>query len=516
MEKSLLIKKCFIWSFIFGIAAHGFCFFNTLFNHDSTMIYLSDDEWKASLGRYADPVYRVFRSRYSAPWLTGILAISFLALAAYLIARMFDINKSAFIICICGLLTTNYSLIFTNAFCIHDTDSYMFAILLAVASAFCITSLKAKRIIRIILGGITLAASMAIYQAYVTFPFAIILIYMVLLMLKNSDFKILLNQLLDSAATYICGALVYVIGLKLYTKFAHIELESSGHNSITGVFSLENWHFISSTKNTYRLFYEYFFEISKYNRFIMVPLNIIIITAIISIIIISLIKRPVNFYYYIFIALICILYPVVLSALCVISTELGHLMKFQFFSVYLFAIVLIIYFADNRLLPLKKITGYLPLASLVIIFYLVYNNIAFANGLYLSKVLEYQTTRELMTRVIDDIEDEESFIPGETKVLFVGSPYSSAYYNIPRSGYGQMGGSGIAGLELYTSVTGYYTYYDFIKEIMNERLEIGSSEEAYIISSDSRVVEMPVYPQKGSVSTIDDTIVVKFSEYPIP
>jgi len=516
MEKSLLLKKCFIWSFVFGIAAHGFCFFNTLFNHDSTMIYLSDDEWKASLGRYVDPIYRIFRSRYSAPWLTGLLAISFLALSAYLIARMFNIQRSGFIVCICGLITTNYSLIFTNAFCIHDTDSYMFAILLTIASAFCITGLKANKYVRIILSGIALAASMAIYQAYVTFPFAIILIYIVLLMLNDSDFKIILNLVLESAAAYITGAVLYIIGLKLYTGLTDIELANSGHNSITGVFSFENWHFISSTQNTYKLFYEYFFEIGKYNRFVMVPFNILIICTIVAIIVISLIRKPVRIYYTVLIALICLIYPIVLSALCVISTDLGHLMKFQFFSVYLFAIVLIIYFLDNNFIAIGKVSKYLSIASLVIIFYIVYNNIAFANGLYLSKVLEYQTTRELMTRVIDDIEKQDGFEPGKTKVLFVGSPYTSTYYNTPRSGYGQMGGQGIAGLELYTSVTGYYTYYDFIKEIMNEQLVIGSSEEAITISTDPRVVQMPVYPLNGSVSTLDETVVVKFSEYAVP
>lgn len=516
MNNTRQLSKCFIWTFILGIAAHGFCYFNTSFNHDSTMIYLGDDTWKASLGRYVDPIYRIFRTRYSAPWLTGILSLTFLALAAFLIVDMFHIHNSLFLSCVCAILATNYSLIFTNAFCIHDTDSYMFAILLSVFGAYALTSLKCNQYIRIILGSIALAGSMGIYQAYATLSFALILIYILLLCLNNEDFSKILYIAIHSVCMYALGAVIYIVGMKLYLTLTNTELFDAGHNSITKVFSLDNWNISTGIGSTYKVFYEYFFKSSSYNRLIMSPINIIIIFAILIISAICIVKKRIKPLYSFIILLILIVYPFVLSALCVLSTEIGHLMKFQFFTVYLLAILLIQYFVGNISDASVRINKALIVSICVLVFYITYNNIAFANGLYLSKVLEYQSTREIMTRVIDDIDSLEEYIPEQTEVLFVGSPYTSPYFNTPRSGYGQMGGSGIAGLELYTSVTGYYTYYDFIKEIMNEQLVIGSSEEASAIAFDPQVINMPTYPAKGSVQYINDRVIVKFSETPVP
>ena len=72
-------KKWLIFSliavFIWGFFAHGYCFANSSFSHDSLNEFNGADGsnlWKVQLGRFVAPLYRViFRTNLTLPWMVG-------------------------------------------------------------------------------------------------------------------------------------------------------------------------------------------------------------------------------------------------------------------------------------------------------------------------------------------------------------------------------------------------------------------------------------------------------------
>lgn len=536
MNKRETCKLCFIWTYIIGIATHGFCYFNTTFNHDGSMIYFTDDEWKASLGRYLTPIYRIFRTRYSAPWLSGVLSLSFLALCAYLTVRMFCIKRRASIACIAGLYAVNYSLIITNAFCIHDADSYMFSVLLAVASAFCIVTkwpvrerieqldyqgskkkFSLKVVLRIVVSAILLAGSMAIYQAYVTLSFALIIVYIIKKCLENDEIKKTVNTLIESVIMYIAGAVFYIAGLKIYSKVFHIELAEGGHNSITTVFSLEGWNIFGGIKKAYDIFIDYFFIVSKFNRYFPVAANVLVLIFIFAIVVCFFIRQKISMANKVVTIIALAIFPAVLGALSLI-TEVAQLMKVQYITVY-FIPLAILEIADELDLKVYLKLGLskvVPAVILVSVFVVQYNAMTFANGIYLAKTLDYQATYDLMGNVIADIGKVPGYVPGETPVVFIGSPVTASQLNGQRYGYSNMAEMGDSTHDFYYSITGYYTYQYYVNEIMNINMEIVSVQEAKEYAENPEVQAMPLYPSVESIKMVDGVVIVKFSANPMP
>ena len=77
-------KKWLIFSliavFLWGFAAHGYCFTNSSFSHDSLNEFNGADGsnlWKVQLGRFVAPLYRViFRTNLTLPWMVSGLYIA--------------------------------------------------------------------------------------------------------------------------------------------------------------------------------------------------------------------------------------------------------------------------------------------------------------------------------------------------------------------------------------------------------------------------------------------------------
>lgn len=89
------LKTTIIWTFIFGMIAHAFCFFNANFSSDS-MYYLkySGDYTKhLQMGRFLRPVYYFLKNKWILPWLNGFLFLFFLSISIYIINETLKITE---------------------------------------------------------------------------------------------------------------------------------------------------------------------------------------------------------------------------------------------------------------------------------------------------------------------------------------------------------------------------------------------------------------------------------------
>ena len=59
------LKFIALWVFAIGLVAHGYCYFNSNFSHDSLYsIYEQSPELMISVGRYLRPLYRLLRGNF--------------------------------------------------------------------------------------------------------------------------------------------------------------------------------------------------------------------------------------------------------------------------------------------------------------------------------------------------------------------------------------------------------------------------------------------------------------------
>ena len=92
-----LLKYVTIITVIVMFIAHGFCYLNLLYSHDSLNIYHSgyyDDSLE--VGRFLIPVWTFIRGQYYPPLVIGVLSTIFMVFINYFICKMFSIVLAIF------------------------------------------------------------------------------------------------------------------------------------------------------------------------------------------------------------------------------------------------------------------------------------------------------------------------------------------------------------------------------------------------------------------------------------
>ena len=144
------LKKVSIYTLIFMVIAHGFCYTNVLFSHDSIRTYFWTKTDTISIGRYLIPVFLLIRGKYYPPFLIGIFTYCFMILINYLLLKMFEIKGKIGTVLTIGIITTASSLTLLNATYIDFSDIYAFALLLVTFGAYLWRNYKYGYLIAII------------------------------------------------------------------------------------------------------------------------------------------------------------------------------------------------------------------------------------------------------------------------------------------------------------------------------------------------------------------------------
>lgn len=132
-------RQSLLFTFLWGLAAHGYMFLSSSFSHDSLNEFLFED-WvsarKITAGRIFVPVVTFLRGRITAPWLIGLIGLTCIGIAVYFVTRIFDMESKWMICLTSGIFTVNLTVIALTATYIHDFDSDCLALLFAVMAVF--------------------------------------------------------------------------------------------------------------------------------------------------------------------------------------------------------------------------------------------------------------------------------------------------------------------------------------------------------------------------------------------
>ena len=492
-------------TFFWGLLAHAYRFLNGNFCHDSLSEFhgaIYGNDHKIELGRIITPPYRdLFRSDVTLPWLIGVLSLVWIGLAIFLLVQIFRMENKKLVFLAAGIFTVNISVSATVATYIHDLDCYMFSMLCAVSAVW----LWQERKWGWLPGAVMLTVSLGMYQSFLFTAVTLVMFRCILWLMEGESFATVLRRGLKAIGMILLGGIGYWVGLKVSTRLTGIALTSGGYNSLDTMKSITAETFLPLLAQTYRdCFTRLWSAHSTYPAVIVKIATAVLIVVSLAALGYSL-KRMRWKEAFLLLTLTALL-PLGANMIYVLTCGGSHdLMVYSIWLLWFFPLLLADWMFHKVKMPIGSWQKHL---AMVMVTVLLYGSAVFANGMYLKKELEQNACLSLMTRVAARMEQTEAYIPGETPVVFYGTP--------------ELLNDTVPGMSDYTTVVGmaygsplcvpirvmYQAYFDYI---LNTPVELADEDQWDIIYASEEMRAMPAYPQAGSVVMQDGVLVVKLA-----
>ncbi len=506
------IILCLVATFIWGLVAHAYMFFQSSFSHDSLNEFNSEafgNDWRIQLGRVFVPAYRfIVRDDITLPWLIGVLSILYISFAVFLTVKLFDIHSNLFTILISGIFTVNITVIATAATYIHDLDCNMLALALATLSVYLWKEYNKG----FLYGMIPLCISIGLYQSYMSIAITLIFVFLIMRLMDGERSEIVFKNGIKSIIMIIGAGALFFIAMKTICNITGISLVAGNYNSMDTVFSMSIPRIIYLTVKGYiRTCYKILTVTSAYPGEMVFVIHAIMIVMSGAIILCRVFQKEVKIKEKILMITLIALLPISMNVVYPLTGGMSHdLMDNAIWLVYLFVLLIAWWTAKRSDLlkrPIIRLGQRFAIISLVLV--ILCGNIQLANAAYLKKDLEEQANLSLFTRIVYQMEKSEGYVTGETPVVFVGKPdtlldtipgFERAYKMTGSDNWYVLGAA---------SRRYYQAYFDYIllnPAIMAEQ-EIWSQMQTH-----EKMKDMPCYPQEGSIAIIDKVLVVKLGE----
>ncbi len=502
---------CLIVTFVLGILAHGYMFFNNSISHDSLAEFLLTDgvsKHKIELGRIFVPLYRMYIGGIiTSPWLMGIICLLCIGLSTFFISKIFNVKPYLYLALIAGILAINKTTISLFGTYIHDADCDMIALLCSILSVYLLLNYKRGYIG----GSVLLVTTLGFYQSYISVAITLIVMICILKMINKDTFKNVLYILFKGAFMVVVSGIVYLILIIITPFLTGVEMVTDKYNSLTTIFTMSFKRIIYSTLYTYYIVIRNVIFPFVYRTKISNIFAGILHIAIIFIPGIMLLKKLQankirSKELCLTIALLLAL-PLVMNFARILTGNMSHdLMHYAIWISYIFALVIL---CSNH--KVKKTRQFYKLSEFIVILSLMVSlffNIRTANQLYLVKDFAYDANLSLMTRVVNVLEQDENYIQGDTVVAFIGKPEYlidiEEHQSIPAV-------TGGATSILGTATSGYYRSY--FKNILNVQISILDKKKTDELKKNEYIYHMPIFPNDGSVEFVDGVYVVKLGNY---
>lgn len=507
-------KLCFALAvtFAWGMLTHGYGFAQSAFSHDSLNEFNGSDGgnfWKIQLGRFVIPAYRaVFRTDLTLPWMIGMLSLLWIGLAVYLVIRIFNMDSKLTMILTAGIFATNITVTATAATYLHDYDCDMFAMFCTVAAVYCWRFLARSGILW---GAMLTVLALGIYQSYISVTVVLVIIVCILDLLNEESFQAVFSGGMKAIGMLLLGGILYYIVMKLVLTVTEIPLSTGGTNSLDAALSLTPKTIVYYTVYAYvDCFNRLWNMLSVYPAVVVKTATMLLGLIICAAVIIGLCQKKLGrLEKLLCLVLVCLL-PLGMNLMYVPVGGIVHdLMVYAVWMYYLLALLMADYLINRLPDAVFKFKKGLSFGSMLLVFALLYSNVQVANVIYLKKDLEQDSFLSMMTQIVYRMEQTEEYKPGETPVVFVGSPEQRIQEVNGFEKYQTMTGadeSNVADLQINYRVQRYFHY------ILANPAIMASNELWDALQSDSRVHAMPSYPEDGCTQIVDGVLVVKVGD----
>jgi len=489
-------KTAFMAAVILGLLIHMPMLLSDLPNHDGLDSMYFDQNMITS-GRWFLMIACGVSSYYSLPWLTGVLSILYLGLAAAALTEFLELKSHGVIIGISGLLVVFPAIVshFAYAF---TMDGYMMALLFAVLAAL----LTKKYRLGFLAGAVCLAFSLGIYQSYL--PFAVLLcIYGIVTALIDQ------KETAGKIKTTVNYLLMGVIGVVLYFVILQVLLFVQGkeldtYQGISGMGGVETSGLLSIIKNIYVDFVSFTLKGNILANNIISAVALLLLLLLFAVVAGKLFlerKWWKSLWFYLVILLLAIILPVANNIILLISPEVTYhlLMRYQWVMYLILPAAFIARYGEIGRRPLIS-WGLLISLMILLLHYGVTDNIAYSN---LQK--RYEKTYAYCLRLLDRMEQTEGYYQG-IPIAMIGVVSEEEYPETDITGDVTAGMIGISGDSLlYRS----RNYQAFMKHYLGATLNFLPAEVMDEIYYSEEYRELSSFPGEDSIRIVDGIMYIK-------
>ncbi|MCD7882920.1 MAG: glucosyltransferase domain-containing protein [Lachnospiraceae bacterium] len=504
------VRYSFLGSFIFSMAANAFAYFNFYPQHDSLnhAMYFAGS-WEVQLGRFLLPFYGKLRGTITMPWLIGMLSILFIAGSTYVVSDLLNMDTPILIILTGGILAANLCVTELCAVFMFVTDAYMLSMFLGCLGVWIIVRWQSW-------GGVFLSAvlfflSFGLYQSSAS----VVLVLFALLLIQECAFgrRIFLyawRKWLRYALSLVLGVFFYVIGYKA-ALYLWDTTPAESSNSLSSLAELGIWELLQNLKNGYKQFLGFFFCDEAGIGTATQLCNILLVCLALFFLVKLFLQKKIRVINGL-VAIGCIvLLPVMMLLMSIFMSKEAISFRTAYALFLLYPIMLSVIFhgvGDVRSTSLSskhKRVQVVRFASLVAVCIVLFQNIRYSNGAYTVEKILYDRTTSVMTRILEDIEEEDGYVPGETEVVVIGGIYDgNSTITELTSQYSALGGF------KKTSIS-YARTFNSMAKLLGSKLNIAEDSVIAEYKQMDEVSEMPAYPSNGYCQMIDERLVVKLS-----
>lgn len=470
--------------FISSLINYLYFFTHQCLSHDGLFngpIYKSG-EWELALGRFLLIIIDKLRGGLVAPCIIFFVSLICISITLLIIKRIFNIDKKVLLFLL-SVLLVSFPTIADGALYIYCFDSYCISLLFATLGAYFLIEKKC------IFSIFFIVCSLSLYQAYISMTVSLIVIYFLIQLLDGSyDVKEFVKQLF-----------IIFIGMVAYfacLKFGMIILNRSladykGANSvgINLIFSIPG-----NIVECYKDFYNYLFgnSILLNSYFKRNIWNTIIVCIMIFVIVFRLFKlKKSNI---ILIVLGLLILPISICIINIIATDTNIIVltAIGFYSLYIFALLVIDRFSCFEFLRNISVVVF----GILIFTLLLSDNAEFMARQDVHNNFYYNTSVALNKAVLlDDYDDNMKWMFNSIY------SYSSSLNNMSLGFVSSQN-------ESYDNFRGLDGIRIFYERYFGKKIVLVDYDEYMKILSTREYESMNV----GSVKIIDNVVVVKTSE----
>ncbi len=499
-----------IATFLWGILAHGYCFFDNSVSHDSLNEFhaaIFGNDWKIQLGRVFTPLYRdIFRGDATLPWLIGVLSLFWLGLAVFLVIRIFGIDSKVMMVLTAGIFAVNTSVSATAATYLNDLDSNMFAVLCAVAAVYCWKYISWGELP----GAVLIMGSLGIYQGYLTVTIVLVMFVCILALFRGNTFQEVFRKGLRAIGMILLGGVLYYAAMKIITQLTGNALTTGDNNSLGNILKLTPQMIPDLVARTYENWFQrLWMAYSAYPAVAVKGITILMFLSAALAVTVWMCNKKIGIWEKLLGIVLILLLPLGMNIYFILALGNIHdLMVYAIWLCYLLVLLLADWLVKQwQASPKKEKTARLiRMLCFLLVFLTVYGSVQFANGMYLKKDLEYDAYLSLMTRIVTRMEDYDDYVIGETPVVFVGLPKTLHSVTPGFKEYWNVIGMQFTDVILQPSPDRFQAYFNYV---LNVPVNLADSSTWTAMRNSDRVKQMPAYPADGFLAMEDGVLIVK-------
>lgn len=484
-----------------GLAAHLPVMINDWPNHDGLSSMYFDQNMITS-GRWFLSVACGFSSYFTIPWVIGLLSLLFLGVGAAALVEFLQIRETIWAVLISALLVSFPALCSTYAY-LFTADGYMLALTL-VFFAVLLTDRFPRGYLP---GGLCLAFSMGIYQAYL--PFAILLsLYGCLMVLMSSqERRVKLFRMLRYLIMGVSGAAEYYVILRILLLAEGKQLDTyQGINGMAGGQGRNVKEILAS------IYHDFIAFTGKgnvlYNNIFSLAAVCLLAAAVVLVCIRNGYVK--NWKSYLTALVLAVLAPAATNVILVISPNVTYhlLMRYQWILYPILMIAFVLHSCGNGQ-KLRTGSGRLTAtlqwmllaAGLVLVLnYTVTDNIGYAN---LEK--KYEKTYAYCLRLADRMEQTPGYYTG-IPVAMIGVQSQKNYPETDITGAVTSDMIGMTGDYLvYTD----NNYQAFMKHYLGITMNLVSDQKMEEIYRTKSYQSLDSFPGTNSMKVVDGILYIK-------